>query len=263
VMVGIILVLLVQWASQGRGIGIFLSTASAGGGLRRITEGPSFFFQQLSSRDKAVGGFWVAALLMILARRNWTSLPTLLFAYSTLGTIAIFGSPGTDMNHLMDLHLASLLVLAVECQFGWFARAVVFLAMLVVLHASHSCINDIRDMRRLNTRANLYACLADVEKSSSNGPILAEDPVLPIIAGQRPYLLDYFMLQVNWRRPHFGDEIRNDLSQQRFKAVVVDVDLGFYPTPSPADPWPGLLTLTQTRYELKATEARNHVFLPK
>ena len=260
----LILTLLVQWASQGRGIGIFLSAAGAGGGLRRLAQAPSIFFGRIFSRDRAVGGFWVAALLMIFARRNWTSLPTLLFAYSTLGTLAIFGSPGTDMNHLMDLHLASLLVLAVECQFGRFALAILCLTVLVVLHSAHSCINDIHDMRRLNTRGNLYASLADVANSSVNGPLLAQNPVLPIIAGERPYLLDYFLFQVrDWKHPAFGDKMRDDLAHQRFRAVIVNPDLGASDVSSSSDPWPGLLDLMKTRYEFKATEGWNVVYLPK
>jgi hypothetical protein len=260
----VILVLLVQWASQGRGIGVFLSAAGAGGGLRRLTQAPSIFFERIFSRDRAVGGFWVAALLMIFVRRNWTSLPTLLFAYSTLGTMAIFGSPGTDMNHLMDLHLASLLVLAVECQFGRFALAMLCLTVLVVLHSAHSCINDIRDMRKLNTRGNLYASLAQVDSSPVNGPLLAQNPVLPIIAGERPYLLDYFLFQVrDWKHPGFGDKMRDDLVHQRFRAVIVNPDLGAPGESSASDPWPGLLNLMQTRYEFKAKEGWNLVYLPK
>jgi len=264
-------VLAVQWASGGRAIGVFAASASAGGGLRRLAQAPLFFFPAIFSRDRAVGGFWIAAVVMILARRSWRSLETLLLGYSTLGTMAIFGSRGTDMNHLMDLHLASLLVLAVACQSGgqalhagWIARAALLLMAAISLHAAHSCINDVDYIRQHHPRAAMLACLADAAASPVRGPLFAENPILPILAGERPYVLDCFMFSViDLKHPAVGDRLRDDLARQRFRAVIVTGELTHNTMPTPTDPWPGFLILMRTRYELKATEGRNLVYLPK
>jgi len=257
-------VLAVQWASGGRAIGVFAASAAAGGGLGRLAQAPLFFFPAIFSRDRVVGGFWIAAVVMILTRRNWTSLESLLLGYSTLGTMAIFGSRGTDMNHLMDLHLASLLVLAVACQTGWIARAALLLMAAISLHAAHSCINDVDYIRQHHPRAAMLACLADAAASPVRGPLFAENPILPILAGERPYVLDCFMFSViDLKHPAVGDRLRDDLARQRFRAVIVTGELTHNTMPTPTDPWPGFLILMRTRYELKATEGRNLVYLPK
>jgi len=263
--------LAVQWASGGRAMGVFAASAAAGGGLRRLAQAPLYFFPAIFSRDRVVGGFWIAALVMLLTRRNWRSLPTILLGYSTLGTLAIFGSRGTDMNHLMDLHLASLVVLAVACQSGgqalhagWIARFVLLVIAAISLHAAHSCLNDVDYIRQHHPRATMNACLADAAASPVRGPLFAENPMLPILAGERPYVLDCFLFSViDLKHPSIGDKLRDDLAHQRFRAVIVTGELTHNTMPTPTDPWPQFLILMRTRYELKATEGRNLVYLPK
>ncbi|MGD0140755.1 MAG: hypothetical protein ABSD28_17955, partial [Tepidisphaeraceae bacterium] len=90
------------------------------------------------------------------------------------------------------------------------------------------------------------------------------NPTLPILAGERPYMLDCFMFSViDLKHPGVGDKLRDDLAHQRFRAVIVTPELTHNTMPTPTDPWPGFLILMRTRYELKATEGRNLVYLPK
>jgi hypothetical protein len=64
-------------------------------------------------------------------------------------------------------------------------------------------------------------------------------------------MLDCFIFSViEMKHPRFGDKLRDDLAHQRFRAVIVTPELTHN-------------TIMRTRYELKATEGRTMVYLPK
>jgi hypothetical protein len=254
----------VQFASEGRLSHIFLLSASANSGLRRLLQAPYYFFHAAAIRDRAVGAFWLAAMVALLCRPHWTSLPTILMGYSTLGTVAIFGTHGTDMNHLMDLQIASLTVLAVQCRSGNLAGGILVFVVLISLHAAHSCVNDIHLMRTERNRHHLLACLSDTEKSFVNGPIFSDNPIIPILAGQRPYMLDCMIFSaIDVRHYETQDALISDLTRQHFRAVIVNLDLTHNTISTPTDPWPGILDIMKTKYQLTDTQDRNQVYLPK
>jgi hypothetical protein len=258
-------VLAVQWASDGRAVAVFRACASAGGGLHRFLKAPAKFSIAVFRHDKAVGGFWVLAIVMLLAVRKWLDLPTILLIVTSLGTLAIFGTRATDINHLIDLDLASLLLLAVQLRASRISQIAIPLAMsAIVIHASISSLQDAQRMRAEHRRQTMRATLRFVASAGTAGPILAENPIVPILAGQRPYMLDAFMLSVlDVKYPQIGDKLRSDLAHQRFSAVVVTPELTHNTEPEPTDPWPGLLAQMRRQYELKAEIGRNFIYLPK
>jgi hypothetical protein len=263
---GILLaVLAVQWASQGRAISVFRACAGAGGGLRRLAKAPGGFFLAVFSHDKAVGGFWSVALLLLLARRKWADLTTILLIFTSLGTLAIFGSRGTDINHLIDLGMASLLLLAVQFRSGRISRIAVPLALsAMVIHAAVSCIHEAKKMAIEQRRHAMEAALIDAGNSPVRGPLLSENPMLPILAGNRPYMLDAFMFSViDVENPRYGQKLRDDVANQRFGAVIVTPSLTPNAAPKPSDPWPEILIRLKDRYELRAREGMYLVYLPK
>lgn len=259
-----LIVVAVQIASEGRAIRVFLASAGAGGGIRRLLQAPEHFYPAVSSRDRAVGAFWILAIIALLTHRRWRSFPMILMLYSTLGTLAIFGSPGTDMNHLMDLQIASLVALAVLSVSGWLKSGILVAASLITLHAAHSSFtNDIRLMRGDRMRQRLLACLADARKSPVDGPIFAQNPTIPILAGERPYILDCMMFEViAMKHPDVENKLRDDLLHQRFRAFIVTPDPAPTTMPAPTDPWPQILDVMKTRYQLAAMEGRTQVYLP-
>ncbi len=254
----------VQFASEGRLSHIFLLSASANSGIRRLLQAPYYFFHAAGIRDRAVGAFWVTAIVALLSRPQWTSLPTILMGYTTLGTVAIFGTHGTDMNHLMDLQIASLIVLGVQCRSGNLGGWILVFVVLISLHAAHSCVNDINLMRTERHRHHLLACLSDTEKSSVNGPIFSDNPIIPILAGQRPYMLDCMIFSaIDVRHYETQEALISDLTRQHFRAVIVNLDLTHNTISTLTDPWPGILDIMKTKYQLTDTQDRNQVYLPK
>lgn len=258
-------VLAVQWASDGRAVAVFRACASAAGGWHRLAKAPAGFFPAVFSHDKAVGGFWVTAILLLAARRQWTGLPTILLIFTSVGTLVLFGTRGIDINHLIDLYLASLLLLAVQFRTGRAARIVVPLVMsAMVIHAATSCLREAKQMRVEKRRQVMEAILIDAGKSGLKGPMLAENPMLPILAGDRPYMLDAFMLSViDLRYPQVDQRLTDDLVHQRFSAVIITADLTHDIRPTPLDHWPTLLQRMKEHYELKMVEDKNLIYLPK
>ena len=56
-------------------------------------------------------------------------------------------------------------------------------------------------------------------------PLLAENSLLPVVAGQRPYLLDSYMFRIlRDDDPSFGDRLWRDLRGRRFPAVILERD---------------------------------------
>ena len=71
-------------------------------------------FRESIHSDRIFVLFWLIAAGLIVVGRTWTSLPGILFVVTSLGTLAIFGSPGTNVNHLVDLDAAAVLVIATQ-----------------------------------------------------------------------------------------------------------------------------------------------------
>ena len=250
-----------RWAPGCRVPGLH----SAAGGWHRLAKAPAGFFPAVFLHDKAVGGFWVAAIVLLLARRRWTDLPTILLIITSLATLALFGTRGIDINHLIDLYLASLLLLAVQFRAGRVARIVVPLVMsAMVIHAATSCLRDAKQIHVEKRRQVMEATLADAGQSRLKGPMLAENPMLPILAGARPYMLDAFMLSViDLKDPLVDEKLSDDLVHQRFSAVIITPNLTHDTEPTPLDHWPILLKRMKEHYKLNAMDGQNLIYLPK
>lgn len=66
----------------------------------------------------------------------------------------------------------------------------------------------------------MVALIGDTSK-----PILAEDALIPVAAGQHAYMLDPYMFTLLRRGdPPMSDAFFRDLGSQRFSAVVLDRD---------------------------------------
>ncbi len=89
-----------QWASDDRALKIFQLCAAGGGGLRQLLQGPHRLVSDAIHADRFFTLFWLLAAGLIVLEREWKSLPTILFIVTTLGTVAIYGSPGTQRQSL-------------------------------------------------------------------------------------------------------------------------------------------------------------------
>ncbi len=251
-----------QWASDDRALRIFQLCAAGGGGLRQLVQGPHRLVSDAIHADRFFTLFWLLAAALILLERNWKSLSTILFILATLGTVAIYGSPGTSANHLVDLQAASVIVIGTARRFP---RCATIAATILALVATVNHLAMTVRIARENRHGDMIAALHDADRAQNSGPLLAENPILPIIDGQRPYMLDSFMFRTLWRRnPQIAERFWNDISSHYFRAVILAAP--------PTDPTrftdegnfgPGFMQLLERNYILTSVHGENWVYLPK
>lgn len=215
------------FGSQERFWQIFKACASGGTTLLGAAAGPWNMLTLAARLDPAallfagLGLFALAhAIYMGKLLRN---LPTLLFIATLAVTAFIYGTPGVNENHLLDLQVASLVLIATQLanattllQKQWGIAALAMAVLVSVLPAlRHFKNHDLRFHRhRFQT---VVASIGDTSK-----PILAENPVIPLLAGQQPYVLDAWMLRLlRTRIPDFGDPLLEGIRHQAFGAVVL------------------------------------------
>ena len=80
-----------------------------------------------------------------------------------------------------------VLIIALQCRRAGpspalrnFTTAILALGLLIVTLAALACARCHRHMGQLSVRATMRETLADADASSVNGPLLAEDPLLPV-----------------------------------------------------------------------------------
>ncbi|MEY2878598.1 MAG: hypothetical protein RLZZ15_978 [Verrucomicrobiota bacterium] len=216
------------WASEGRIVDAFAACATGGAsfsyGWRFLA-----WFTIVAVQDPFFLALFVAAI--IAARRRWRrnglDLATCYFVITALGTTLIFASPGTDSNHLVDLLVASVAVLAVEISHGslgggarWAASAFACAVVATWLPGMPSVRHYFAKIGR-PTRAAVEELAARLT-SAGTRRLLSENPLLPIMLGQRPEVMDCFSLRlVAGRTPSVKTEFLENLSARRYTAVVL------------------------------------------
>jgi hypothetical protein len=146
----------------------------------------------------------------------------LLFTWGT--TALIFASPGTDLNHLLELEAASVLVLAVWLRPGdgtphsateLVARALFAVALLLALARG-------ADEWASGRAADAIPPSALAEALPDDGPLLSEDPTVPVLLGRRPVVLDAFAYRILAERGRIDSEqLAGRIRRREFAALVL------------------------------------------
>jgi hypothetical protein len=256
-----------QWLSDGRAIAIFRLCGGGGGGLYGIRTIPWHFYDEAFHYDRPFLAFGLIALTVVIVTRAWISLPSILLLVTALGTGAILASPGTRFNHLVDLTAAALLVIAVlglrSVRFG--SIVLVGVAGIAVM-TSIASWRQVSEINRYAARTKMEAALADTDQSPVDGPILSEDPLLPILRNQRPYMLDPFMFRVlRFKDSSLTDRMWDELAHHKFRAVILHEapTSDLYTDPADGNLGPGFVEQMEKYYYLAGHHGKFHVFLPR
>jgi hypothetical protein len=254
-------------ASDGRVLRIFSACASAGTHLVRLALGPFHMLSLVVRDDPGLLLFLFLALLLVPAK-PLRSLPVLFFLATFAATALIFGAPGTSWNHLLDLQVASVVVISacladkkthVSSIVGTYALA------LVTLLASVAVVHTFQAEDRAFAAHRFERAIALI--GDTNKPILSENPFLPVMAGQRPYVMDPFMLRVVREKiPNFGEPLLNRLRERAFSAVVLNKDV----QTATGELWyktdifgPGFLSALSEGYRLGSVVDEQYIYLPR
>jgi hypothetical protein len=221
-----IVFLAIQLASGGRAIEIFRVCASGDGDINHFVHGPIRLAAHYVRRDPVAMVLAVGAFGGAIGRRAvaWKQMPTLALI-ATLGvTLMIFGSPGTDYNHLLDLEIASILflvaVFASERMRRMFVKG---LLTIVFVCAAAFNIYLYCDDAGVSRRDELLRVVADIRPSP--GPILSQDALVPIVADETPYVLDAWMLRIVANRDaSVMKRLAGELHAKQLRAVVLLAD---------------------------------------
>jgi hypothetical protein len=205
-----------------------------------------------------------AALVAAARARALPALPALWLAASAASALAVLASPGTAVNHLADLEAASAAVLgACAARAGAPARA----ARLGAVAAS---LAGVALSLSLLARDRAGSRLDDARRALAGAPpgtLLSEDPAVPILRGERPFLLDPFMLRLAAeRRPGTVAPLVQRIRAGGFAAAVLLRD----PFAADEDGWyarvhlgPAVVDALRERYEVAARAGRYVVLLPR
>lgn len=225
VLFALIGVAIVQFASDGRFIESLLACGGARGSMRFLAMAPVRFFEHLSAYDTAaMVAMMVAFGALLLARRyyDWRAqpLPIVALVMTVLATIAIYGSPGTARNHLIDLYTIAIIAstFAVSrCK----SRPEIRIGMpgAQALGAAMITTSMLWQVWHQYDGKSMQAAFASVANVS--GPILSEQPIIPLLRDERPYCMDWFSYETfTTRDPQLAARLHRDVASQRFGAIV-------------------------------------------
>jgi hypothetical protein len=217
---------LIYAVSGGRVVEIFRACAGGGTDWKYFVQSPIWLTSHFIAHDPigfaivaiALGGF----LGMIAA--VWRDLSSMAMLTTLAIALFIFGSPGTSVNHLIDLVVTSVVYLMVQIVRGRIPRGFIVGWMSVLaLVSGIQCLDRFRDTSYLSRKTEMSKAVAAI--GTVNGPILAEDPLIPLMAGKRPYVLDSWMLRlITDNDPAAMQRLQGELQARKFPVVVLTTD---------------------------------------
>jgi hypothetical protein len=272
--VGVVLV--TDVLSEGRFLAILAATVTGGAESRDLLRGPIRLAEHLLIADPAAallaGAAGVIALLALPARiraaRAGAAEPGLLATLWLLaaggGALVVFSSPGTGVNHLVELEAAAAAVLgtawAGSTGAARLARTLAPAAALAGTLVATGMARDDTHTSRIGEARLVAAALP------AGGRVLSEDPLVPLVAGRRPEVLDPWMLRLAVDAdPARARPLIEDLRGGAYDAVVLFQDLD-----SPAaQAWyargnlgPSIVDAVRAGYRLAEQRGRYRIYLP-
>jgi len=166
-------------------------------------------------------------LMMRIKTDHWKSFVPLYFGFSLISTVAIFTSPGTDSNHLIDLLIACILVLAFHFQRDMNFQKAYNLCFLFIIFGiwfmwipETISIKDRIETAGRPTRDTIRAIAQELGPQRKN--LLSENPMIPLLMGQHPIVMDSFSLRIIAQKsPAVQTDFTRKIEDQFFDAIIL------------------------------------------
>lgn len=261
------------FASQGRWWETFRASATAGSSPSRyllLLVSPFYVFWNAAYRDAGALSFLLLACIALVAwpRRAEPELPRAFFGVAAFVAGVVLVSPGTGITQGLEPMVAALVIIP-----AWLRReegrpaALATLALAIAsLIALPPQLFRFTEWDRIPRRQRAEEALRLI--GNTQKPILSENPILPLMAGQRPYVLDESTIRiVRARDPSFAEPLWKALREQAFSAVVLLDDPrmpggpSLYNRRSRFDE--ELYRRVEENYELVSRNEDQYVFLPR
>lgn len=181
--------------SAGRFHASFVASATTGLSIGHALNAAPQFVRELAIKPFDVGvPFAIATWCAVTGRRRtWAHM---YLVATALVSLAIFAFPGTASNHLVDLHLASVLVVGVAIarvelpERAGAAMLAAMAAMLITITVPVPGIPSVvADVRAAMPRQR-EAVQAIHAEFLMRGPYLAIDAIVSVLNGDRPWVID-------------------------------------------------------------------------
>jgi hypothetical protein len=272
---------MVQFASAGQFLESFRATITGGTTLSDVAHALPKFGRELIIKPFDVAAPFAVACWCVLtaARRREAverrppSWPHLYLLAAALLTLGIFVSPGTASNHLVDLQMASTLVVGVALSRGELsprAAASMYAALAAVLVAISWPVPGIpsvvAEIEAAGPRRRAVVQAIHAEFLPAGAPYLSIDPIVPVLNNERPFLLDDFNLErfIREGAPP-GRDVEQRVRRHFFNAIVLHDNSDFPHDMNAGDPgfsndcqkyWADqdspLMPLLRSAYEVRA-----------
>jgi hypothetical protein len=228
----------IQSLSAGRFLESFRATMTAGMTAADVRDAlPNLGWQLMNKPFDVAIPFAVACWFSFRwAWRRQQSWVGAYFLAAALVALAIFATPGTVSNHLVDLQMASTLVIGVALARGEIpAKAAIpaYAALAAIVAAMSWPVRGIPSVlatfRKDGPRQREVVRAIHDEFLPPGTRYLSIDPIIPVLNDERPFLLDFFNLQLFLRE---GTPAGRDLEERvrrRFFQVVVLRDSSEFP----------------------------------
>lgn len=223
----LVVVSAMYFGSGGRALEIFRVCAAGGGSLTYALEAPYRIVGSILDYDPVMLVFLIPAAAFGLThfKKFPTDILPIYFVAVLAVTTVIFGSPGTLFNHLIDLNVAAILLLAYSASRN---SAVLEIGTgIIALGLIVGCVEVVSalryDFERPSLRAEIQKVLEKIP--ADDRPVLAENSFVVLQSGKSPYMLDPFMFRVATSKyPALGADLWQKLAHQDFSAVVLERD---------------------------------------
>lgn len=220
----ILFIITIQIVSSGRFMDIFTLCASGGTTIVKFAKSPFNFINCLTNTDPGVIAVLTLGLTLTIykGRDIIVSQYSLYMAITLAITLFIFGSEGIVGNHLIDIHIAAVFVIAgfikeyeiktdmvIKCSF-----VVIILAFLINAHS----------LKQISKEKSFLLSIKETALSiDKTGSMISQNPWLPIIMDREIYMLDPWMFRlIEQKRPELLSAFYKRFDKGGFDYVVFD-----------------------------------------
>jgi hypothetical protein len=260
----VVVLVCIYFASNGNAFESFRVGGSTS--VRLLLFSPLRTFNLILDEDPASTPFLLLAFVsLIAAPKANREIPSLLFISALLVTFLILSMRGTDSNHLLDLNIASIVALStwLSREQYWTGKFGIPYIAIAILFAVSLQLKNYRDSDRSQQRANFKQIIHLL--SGVRRPILAENQLLDVYTGHRPYIIDPLVFRIlNNQDSSFGSSLRKKIRNKQFGAIVLLKDPKLNPD------WfrtfhfgTGFVEELNAHYELAEVVGGEFIYLPR
>jgi hypothetical protein len=222
----------VEFASDGRFSTVLAACAGGGMGIRDVLRSPYGLLRNVWSLTFVGVPFSLLAVIALpVTGMRPRSEPWLVYMVCVFAmTLAIHMTHGVDFNHLIDLEVAAAIWLASRFRreqggFRYAAGAATVIAFVAAFNLISAPGWGL--LRRPDSGRGIANSAAAALAKSHKGPILSIAPIVPVLAGQRSFLLDHWMFRhLDRTMGGFTRDLQSRIRQREFSAVVLRAAAG-------------------------------------